>query len=74
MSTNVTGTIEQKGFGFGTWALVTEAGETYELKDAPDALCQERAKAKVKGKIRDDIMTIAAIGPVLEVESFELLS
>jgi hypothetical protein len=74
MSTNVTGTIEQKGFGFGTWALVTDAGETYELKDAPDDLCQEGAKAKVKGKIRDDMMTLAAIGPVLEVESFEIVS
>jgi hypothetical protein len=74
MSTNVTGTIEQKGFGFGTWALVTDAGETYELKDAPDALCKEGAKAKVKGKIRDDMMTLAAIGPVLEVESFEIVS
>jgi hypothetical protein len=73
MSTNVTGTIELKGFGFGTWALVTDGGETYELKDPPDGLCQEQAKAKVKGKIRDDIMTIAAIGPVLEVESFEIL-
>jgi hypothetical protein len=74
MSITVTGTIERKDFGFGTWALVTESGETYELKDAPQELCQEQAKAKVKGKVRDDVMTVAMIGPVLEVASFELLN
>ena len=28
MSITVKGTVEQQGFGWGTWALVTEAGET----------------------------------------------
>jgi hypothetical protein len=74
MSINVTGTIEKKGFGFGTWALVTEGGETYELKDPPQELRQEQTKVKVEGQVRDDVMTIAMIGPVLEVKSFEVLS
>ena len=29
----VIGKVEKKGFGFGTWALVSEDGTTYELKD-----------------------------------------
>jgi hypothetical protein len=74
MSINVTGTIEKKNFGFGTWALVTEAGETYELKDPPKELRQAQAKVKVEGSVRDDVMTMAMIGPVLEVKSFEVLS
>jgi hypothetical protein len=73
MSITVTGTIERQDFGFGTWALVTESGETYELKDPPPDLCQTQAKVKVQGQVRDDVMTIAMIGPVLEVKSFEFL-
>lgn len=69
----VTGTVEKKGFGFGTWALVAEDGTTYELKDLATELKQEGIKVEVKGKIRDDVMTIAMIGAVLEVESYKLL-
>ncbi|MEY2831189.1 MAG: hypothetical protein RLZZ574_447 [Cyanobacteriota bacterium] len=69
----VTGTIEKKGFGFGTWALVTDDGTTYELKDAPAELQQEGIQVEVKGKIREDVMTIAMIGKVLEIEFYKLL-
>ena len=70
----VTGKIEKKGFGFGTWALVAENGTTYELKDPPQELRQAIAKVQIEGKINEDVMTIAMIGPVLEVESFQILS
>ncbi len=70
----VTGKIEKKGFGFGTWALVAEDGTTYELKDPPQDLRQTLAKVQIEGKISEDVMTIAMIGPVLEVESFQILS
>jgi hypothetical protein len=69
----VTGTIEKKGFGFGTWALVTDDGTTYELKDVPAELQQEGIQVEVKGKIREDVMTIAMIGKVLEIESYTIL-
>lgn len=74
MSINVTGVIERKGLGPGTWALVADSGETYELKDAPAELKKSDLKVKVKGQVRDDVMTFAMIGPVLEVKSFEVLS
>ena len=70
----IAGTIERKDIGVGAWALVAESGETYELKDAPSALCQNGIKVKVEGEIRDDVMTLAAIGPVLEVKSFEAIA
>ena len=70
----VTGKIEKKGFGFGTWALIAEDGTTYELKDPPQELCQALAKVQIKGKILEDVMTIAMIGPVLGVESWQILS
>lgn len=73
MSINVTGVIERKGLGSGTWALVTDSGETYELKDAPNELKKPDLKVKVEGQVRDDVMTFAMIGPVLEVKSFKVL-
>ena len=69
----VTGTVEKKGFGFGTWALVAEDDTTYELNDPAEELKQEGIKVEVTGKIREDVMTIAMIGAVLEVESYKLL-
>ncbi|MEL6441956.1 MAG: DUF5818 domain-containing protein [Cyanobacteria bacterium J06621_8] len=69
----VTGTVEKKGFGFGTWALVTSDGTTYELKDSASQLQQEGIKVEVTGKIREDIMTLAMIGAVLEVDSYQIL-
>lgn len=72
MSIQITGTVERKGLGPGTWALVTP-DKTYELKNAPSDLKKTDLKAKVKGKIREDVMSFAMIGPVLEVESFEAL-
>jgi hypothetical protein len=73
MSISVTGTVERKGFGPGTWALVSADGKTYELKSAPSELKQADLKVKVEGTIRDDVMTFAMIGPVLEVDSFEVI-
>ncbi len=69
----ITGTIDKQGFGFGTWALITEDGTTYELKDPVPELRQSGIQVKIEGKIREDIMTMAMIGPVLEIESFSIL-
>jgi sarcosine oxidase gamma subunit len=74
MSIQVEGKIERKGFGPGTWAIVSNSGETYELHQAPAELQQAGLIVKVSGKIREDVMTFAMIGPVLEVEQFEVKS
>lgn len=71
--TQVKGTIERKGFGTGTWALVSDEGETYELHQAPEALHKNGLKVQVTGQVRQDVMTFAMIGPVLEVQEFEVL-
>ncbi len=69
----VIGTIEKKGFGFGVWALVTDDNTTYQLKDPVAELQKEGIKVEIQGKIREDIMTTAMIGAVLEVESYMVL-
>jgi hypothetical protein len=70
MSISVTGTIVYQQLGAGTWSIVTDNQQTYELKDPPSDLRQSGLKVTIEGKIRDDVMTLAMIGPVLEVISF----
>jgi len=74
MSITVTGTIQRRDIGMGAWALVTDEGNTYEiLKSADKNLLKAGQRAKVTGQVREDIMTTAMIGPVLEVRSFEIV-
>ena len=67
----IQGKIEHKGFGTGTWALVTD-DQTYELKDAPSDLQKKGLNVEVEGEVRSDVFTAAMIGPVFEVQSFEV--
>lgn len=69
----VTGKIEKREVGIGAWALVSDEGKTYELKNPPQSLCKPEQRVEVKGNIRDDVMTLAMIGEVLEVDSFKFL-
>ncbi len=68
----VTGKIEKKGFGFGVWALITNDETTYELKDPPSELKKEGITVEIEGKIREDVMTMAMIGAVLEIKSYKI--
>jgi hypothetical protein len=69
----VIGRVEHKGFGTGAWALVGEDGTTYELLDCPRDLRQIGLHVKVQGTLNDDVMTLAMIGKVLNVNSFDIL-
>ncbi|MCU0526630.1 MAG: hypothetical protein MUF72_17605 [Elainella sp. Prado103] len=70
----VEGRVQRSSMGMGTWALVTPDGTTYEiLKGAPQELLQPDLAVRVTGIVRSDVMTMAMIGPVLDVQQFELL-
>jgi hypothetical protein len=69
----LTGKIEYKDLGSGAWALVADNGETYELRNTHEDLHKEGQKVKIEGKIRNDVVSFAMIGTVLEVTSFEVL-
>jgi hypothetical protein len=73
MSITVTGTIEKINMGPGTWALKSDEGKTYELYQLPSELLQVGLKVTIDAQVRDDVMTMAMIGPVLEVYSFQIL-
>jgi hypothetical protein len=73
MNITVTGTIQRVNMGPGTWALKSDEGKTYEIyQGAPSELLQIGQKVKIFGRVRDDVMTMAMIGPVLEVRVFEV--
>ena len=72
MTIETAGTITYQSLGVGVWALTTSE-VTYELFEPPEDLQQEGLSVKVIGQVRDDIMTLAMIGPVLDVQSFERL-
>ena len=74
MTITVTGKTEKKGFGFGVWALISKEGKTYELQNPPPELCQAHNHVKIKGTIQENVMTLAMIGPILAIESYEILS
>jgi hypothetical protein len=69
----VTGKIEKREVGIGAWALVTDEGKTYELRNPPSELCQPQQPVEVTGTVRNDVMSIAMIGEILEVNSFRFL-
>lgn len=56
----------------GTWVLVSDTGETYELYKPSENLRQEGLKVEIKGNIRSDVMTIAMVGQILEVKEFSI--
>lgn len=70
----VTGTVKHIAMGTGTWAIEAEDGTTYEIYEgAPSDLLKPDLKVKVDGEVREGVMTFAAVGPVLEVRSFEVV-
>ncbi len=73
MSITVKGIVERRDIGMGAWALVGEDGKTYEIMRGADKnLLKQGQKAEITGDLRQDVMTTAMIGPVLEVKSFNI--
>jgi hypothetical protein len=69
----ITGTVRYNPVGIGTWTLVSDEDTTYELHQPPQELKENDLRVSIEGKIRKDIMTIAMVGDVLEIISFEKL-
>lgn len=71
---NIVGKIKKEKFVTETWAILTENGQVYELKGISPELQQVGIEVEIEGKIRDDMMTLAMIGPVFEIESYRILN
>jgi hypothetical protein len=74
MDIQIIGTIEYINIGTGSWAIVTDTDEQYEIwQPAPESILQDGLKIQVNAKIRDDVMSMAAIGDVVEIKDFRIL-
>ena len=69
----ITGKIKRQAIGTGVWSLVNQAGESYELYKPPTEICQDNLQVKITGHIKEDIMTVAMIGQVLEIKSYQII-
>lgn len=67
----VKGIVKFRDIGMGCWEFATKNGEKYELIGGDDSLYKDGKKAKIKGRIRDDLMSTGNIGPIFEVISEE---
>lgn len=70
MSVRVTGTVRRASLEGGQWILTTREGETYQLRNAPAAMCKDGLEVEVSGEVDEGAVSIGMMGEVLRVESF----
>lgn len=68
-----TGTVHKIGLEGGLLALVTDAGETFELLDPPAGL-RPGVRAKVELDTRGADVSIGMVGQAARVRSYEVLA
>ena len=73
MSKSYEGTVRKLGLEGGLWALITDDGRSIELIGAPDALCVNGKRARVKGTRSGAEVSIGMVGDAVEVSSFEFV-
>lgn len=68
----IEGSIQRLGISTPMWILTTRDGKSYEIfPGAPPGLFQAGRLVRVRGELRMDVPSIAMIGAVIEVKSFE---
>jgi hypothetical protein len=75
MNIQIVGTVEYVDIVTGAWAIATDTDQQYEiLQPAPSELLQDGLKVSVTAKIRDDVMSMAMVGDIIEVLDFQISS
>jgi hypothetical protein len=74
MNIQIVGTVEYVDIGTGAWAIIdNNTDQQYEiLQPAPSELLQDGLKVSVTAKIRDDVMSMAMVGDIIEVLDFQI--
>lgn len=70
MLARVTGTVRRASLEGGLWILTTSEGTTYQLRNAPAAMCKEGLEVEVHGEVDEGAVSIGMMGEVLDVKSF----
>ena len=69
----IEGVVTRSHLGVGTWTIVGMGRTVQIFRNKPEDILQEGLKVRVTGKIRTDIMTAAMVGPVFEIDRFQIL-
>ncbi|MEI6328379.1 MAG: hypothetical protein ACOYN8_08635 [Pseudanabaena sp.] len=73
MNIQIVGTVEYVDIGTGAWAIATDTNQQYEiLQPAPSELLEDGLKVSVTAKIRDDVMSMAMVGDIIEILDFQI--
>lgn len=67
------GRIDRHNIGSGVWSLITDYGDIYELHKPPQEIRKIGLQVVIQGQVREDVMSLAMIGPILEVTNFEIV-
>lgn len=64
------GTVRRASLEGGLWILTTSDGTTYQLRDAPGAMCKDGLAVEVTGEVDTEAVSIGMMGDTLKVKSF----
>ncbi|PID59076.1 hypothetical protein CSB45_01330 [candidate division KSB3 bacterium] len=63
------GIVKFRDIGIGCWEFETTDGAHYEIVGGDAELYQDGKQATISGKVREDVMSTANIGPIFEIDS-----
>ncbi len=78
MNIKIIGTVEYVDIGTGSWAIASDTDQQtdqqYEIwQPAPPQILKDGLKVSVNAKIRDDVMSMAMLGDIIEILDFQVL-
>lgn len=68
--TRIQGTVRKASLEGGLWILTAADGTTYQLRDAPGAMCRDGLAVEVTGEVDAGAVSIGMMGETLRVKSF----
>lgn len=67
---SIQGTVHRASLEGGLWILTAADGTTYQLRDAPGAMCKDGLAVEVTGQVDSEAVSIGMMGETLRVTSF----
>jgi len=69
----LTGKVVYRDIETGVWVLEADDGRTYQLEGGDRKLKKDGHRVEVHGEVDAERMTVAMVGPVLNVDSYRFI-
>jgi hypothetical protein len=69
----LTGRVVYRDLEGGVWVLEGDDGRTYQLAGGDRKIKKDGQRVEIEGEVARDLMTIAMVGPVLNVATYRFL-